>query len=234
VLAQLGDLDPGERGKRPAGPDELGPGGFGVATPAQSSQQPGPFAEQAALRPWRITPDGIRGRPGMGQGIPARPPPEVRPMAWRPPRTVLVGIGAIGDGRSSVTDRHRGGPFGRAQAKSRITERAPRAALRARAGDRRLEAGERLRVPARSCEGPRQAGKVTGRRFGPALAVGVAAIDVDEQARQRADVLVVVPNDLQERRRLPEPQELEVPRRDLPATDVRMAAEPQQHRLHCP
>jgi hypothetical protein len=87
-------------------------------------------------------------------------------------------------------------------------------------------------MPARAGVGPRQAGEVTCGRFGPALAVGVAAVDVDEQARQGADVLVVVPNHLEQRRRLPKPQELEVPRRDLPAADVRMPAQPKEHRLN--
>jgi hypothetical protein len=235
VLAQLGDLDPGERGERPAGRDQLGPGGFRIATPTEPPQQPGPLAEQAALRPWRVTPDGIRGRPGVGQGIASRPPPEVRPMAWRPPGTVVVGIRSIRDRWSEVADRQptaRSG--GWAKAVSRVREWRLRVALSARAGDRRLEAGECLLVPAGAGVGPRQAGEVTRRRFCPAVAVGVAAVDVDEQAREGADVLVVMADHLQQRCRLPEPQELEVARRDLPAPDVGVPAESQEHGLDGP
>ena len=89
-------------------------------------------------------------------------------------------------------------------------------------------------MPPRAGVGPCKAGKVTGRCFGPALAVGVAAVHVDKQASEGADVLVVVPNDFQQRGRLAEPQELEVPRRDLPAADVGMPTQPEEHRLHRP
>lgn len=110
MLAQLGDLDPGERGEGPAGPDQLRPGGFGVATPPESSQEAGSLAEQATLCPGRISSHRIWGGPGVGQGIAAGPATEVGPVTWRPPGTVVVGLRVIGHGRPGVSNE-RGSNF---------------------------------------------------------------------------------------------------------------------------
>ena len=80
-------------------------------------------------------------------------------------------------------------------------------------------------------ERPCQPGEVAGRRLAPSAAVGVAAIDVHEEASQRADILVVVVDDIEERGGLARPEELDVPARDLPAGDVAMPIEPEKHRL---
>ena len=129
VLAELGDLDPGQRGERPAGSDELGPGGFGIASPAEPPQQPGAFTKQAALRPWRVSSHGIRGRPRVGQGIAARSAPEIRPMAGRPPRPVVVRIRAIRHGGPDVADGQRTGRSGQAHAESWVGWRRRSVAL---------------------------------------------------------------------------------------------------------
>jgi hypothetical protein len=65
----------------------------------------------------------------------------------------------------------------------------------------------------------------------PALVVGVPAIHVDEQTRQRPNVLLVVADDVDERPGLAETQEVEVARWDLPAGDIAMATHAQQLRL---
>jgi hypothetical protein len=79
VLTKLGDLDPGEGREGPAGHDELYPGGFGITTPAEPPQEPGPLPEQAALGPRLVAPDGIRGGPGVGEGILTRTASEIGP-----------------------------------------------------------------------------------------------------------------------------------------------------------
>ena len=87
-------------------------------------------------------------------------------------------------------------------------------------------------MPAFAGERPRQAREVAGRRLMPALVVRVPAIDVHEKARERTHVLVVVADDVHERAGFAEPQEVQVPRRDLPAGHVPMPAEAEQLGLH--
>jgi hypothetical protein len=74
-------------------------------------------------------------------------------------------------------------------------------------------------------------GKVAGRCLPPAIGVGVAAIQVDEEATEGANVLVVVTDHVDERARLAPAQVVEVAARNLPAGDVRVAPQPQQLRL---
>jgi hypothetical protein len=229
VLPQLGHLDPRERGEGPAGCDELGPRGFCIAASIESSQQPRPLREETALRPGHVPSDRIRCGPGVGKGISTRAAAEIGPTPRRPPGTVVLGIRSANGGRPRVPNRRGPGRSG-----ALIAERYPGAQVRPRAGDRRLEACKGLLVPARARERSRQSGEVTCRGLGPALAVGVAAVDVDEQARERPDVLIVVPDHVEQRRRFPEPEELEVPRRDLPATDVRVPAQAKEHRFDGP
>jgi hypothetical protein len=87
-------------------------------------------------------------------------------------------------------------------------------------------------VAASAAECPSQPGQIPRRRIGPALPIRVIAVDMDEQASQRADVLVVVVDDFEERGRLAGPKELEIAARDLPAGDIGVAVEPEQDRLH--
>ena len=94
-----------------------------------------------------------------------------------------------------------------------------------------VQAAEGLLVPALAHVGTREAGQIARRRLGPAPAVRVAAVQVDDEPRQRAHVLVVVPNDVRERPGLAEAQVVEVARRDLPARDVRVASDAEQLRL---
>ena len=77
-------------------------------------------------------------------------------------------------------------------------------------------------------ESPREPGKVAGRSVTPLLAIGVATVDVDEQSRQRADVLVVVPNHVDERPRLTPAEVVEIPARDLPASNVCSPVQPEE------
>ena len=83
-------------------------------------------------------------------------------------------------------------------------------------------------MPALAGEGAREPGEISRRRFGPARAVGVLAVQVDEQSPERPDVLVVVPDDVDERPRLAPAQVVQIARRDLPAGDVTVAPEPEQ------
>ena len=46
-------------------------------------------------------------------------------------------------------------------------------------------------------------------RLVPTLGIGVAAVEVDQQPRQRSDVLVVVAHDLDQRTGLAEAEEVE-------------------------
>ena len=79
---------------------------------------------------------------------------------------------------------------------------------------------------------PSESGQVARVGMGPPLAVGKRAVEVDEQATQGADVLVVVSNDVDERARIAVDEEREIPLRDLPAGDIGVASHPQQGRFH--
>ena len=87
-------------------------------------------------------------------------------------------------------------------------------------------------MPALPRERPGQPREVAGRRLRPARVVGVSAVQVDEQPAERPHVLIVVPDDVEEGTRLAPAQEVQVARRDLPASDVAVPPQPQQLGLH--
>lgn len=91
-----------------------------------------------------------------------------------------------------------------------------------------VEAGERLGVSALPCECPRQAREVAGRDRRPARPIRVVPVEVGEEAGQRADVLVVVPDDIHELARLAVPEEAEIALGDLPAGDVGVPPDAEQ------
>jgi hypothetical protein len=80
-------------------------------------------------------------------------------------------------------------------------------------------------------EGAGEAGQVAWRRGPPAIAVGVLAIDVDEEAGKRPNVFVVVPDDVDQPARFTVAQEREVALRDLPAGNVGVPTHAQERRL---
>ena len=86
-------------------------------------------------------------------------------------------------------------------------------------------------MAALSREGSGEACQVPGWRLGPALAIGVLAVEMDQQSTERPNVFVVVPHHLEQRARLAPPQEVEVSGRDLPASDVAVATEPEELRF---
>jgi hypothetical protein len=163
MLPKLRDLDPGEGREGAAAGREVDPRGLGVAIAAQSTEEPRPLAEQAALGPRCVAPDRIDRRPRVDEGVAAGVAPEVGPAPGRPPRAVVIRIGPVRPARLSGADLDRERPL---------------------AGDRSLDARQRLGMAARAEEGAGQAGKVARGRLGPALAVGVAAIEVDEEAAE--------------------------------------------------
>jgi hypothetical protein len=89
-------------------------------------------------------------------------------------------------------------------------------------------------VAALALERPGKPREVARGRLPPPLAVGIALIDVDEQSRQRADVLIVVAHDVDERPRLAPAEVVEVAAGNLPAGDIRAPSQPEQLRLDRP
>jgi len=92
VLPELRNLDPGQRREGPAGRHEVGPGRLRIPAPTDTSEQPRPLTEQAALRPRRVPPNGIGRRPRVREGVAARPAAEIRTVACRPPRNGVFRI----------------------------------------------------------------------------------------------------------------------------------------------
>jgi hypothetical protein len=214
VLAQLRDLDPCQRADRPAIRREPDPRGLGIAVAAQPPQESRALGEHPRLGPWRVAPARLGRVPGPGDRIAAWPAAEVRRASRRPPRLV---VGA------RFADREPGA-LGREDEilAGWCSNRS------SRRGERRFEAAQRLLVTPLAGEGAGEAGKVSRRRLAPALGVGVAAVDVDEESGERSDVLVVVANDVDKRAGLAEAEVVEEARRDLPAGDVGVAAEAEQ------
>ena len=87
-------------------------------------------------------------------------------------------------------------------------------------------------MPPVAGECPSQAREIAGWRLVPPLSVRVAAIHMDKQPPERADILVVVAHDVDERPGLAESQVVEKAPRDLPAGYVAMPPQPEQLRLH--
>ena len=151
--------------------------------------------------------------------------PASAPGRYRPPKSA----GTCGDhhGASVIGTRAGGGAVGDV--------------LR-RDGCRRLEADleralvalERLGQPPGPGVGPGEAAEIPGRSPPAGLRGPVAVREQDQQARERADVLVVVPHDLDERLGRAATQESEIPAGDLPALDVAVPLQPQQPGLGRP
>jgi hypothetical protein len=95
-------------------------------------------------------------------------------------------------------------------------------------GEGRVQAGDRLVEPVRSPEGPGQPGQVPAVGTRPHCRVAEPLLEVDEEAAQRADVLVVVAHDGRKRLGRSAAEEAEVAPRDLPAVDVVMSDDAEQ------
>jgi hypothetical protein len=209
MLAGLRDLDPRQDREGAAAGREVEPCGLGVAMPAEPPQGPRPLGRDAGHRPWRIRARGICGPPRRWVRVSVGAAAVVGPGPRRPPRDGFIASG----------------PPARASA----------GRVRGRSGDRLeagLEAGQGLVLAAAARERPTEAREVTGRQAVPPRAIRVLAIDMTEESCQRANVLVVVANDVDERSRVAVPQEREVPLRDLPAGHVGVAADAEQRRFH--
>ena len=167
-------------------------------------------------------------RAGSTRRRPTRRPSRTGRGARRSP------VGRRGDHHGSSSGRDS-----RAASRTRSDAGSPysRPAMASRRPEPRPPARRRGSARASSCrpslgECPGQAREVARWRLAPALAVRVPAIDVYEETRERAHVLVVVADDVDQWPRLAEAQEVEVARRDLPAGDVAVAAQPEELRLH--
>jgi hypothetical protein len=110
-----------------------------------------------------------------------------------------------------------------------VDPRTPR--WRRLGGERRVKAVERLLVAALALERTGKAGEVARWRVPPSLAVGIAAIDVHQQSRQRAHVLIVVAHDVDQRPGLAPAEVIEISAGNLPARDVRAASKAEQLRF---
>ena len=94
-----------------------------------------------------------------------------------------------------------------------------------------LQAAQRLGEPPFAGERPGQPGQVTRGRGGSCRRVGEPRLEMGEEPAERADVLVVVPDDVGQRGGVAAAQELEVATGDLGAIDVTDAVEAEQLRL---
>ena len=80
-----------------------------------------------------------------------------------------------------------------------------------------VETGQRFTEPMLPRERTREAGQVAGRRLGPPIRIAEMYLEVDEESRQRAHVLVVVTDDLHQLVGNPASQESQVGTGSMPA-----------------
>ena len=158
-----------------------------------------------------------------------RPRPTPRPSRTDPgsPRSPGADAATTTARRPAATRAPRGGPVpapARRTHRSRVAGRwaMPQAPPPGSGAHRR--GGPRRRMRA-------QPGEIAGRRLVPARVVRVAAIHVDEEPRERTDVLVVVPDDVDESAPARRTAGSRGSVRDLPARDVAVPAHAQQLRL---
>ena len=207
VLAQLGELDPGTV----AGPAAASRGG--VPRPSASS---GSAESAEKMRPVRRDPLRVQGASKAAVRC-HRDGPWSRGRARRsrhvPPVTTTARWRAM-------ARRTAGGVVGRGHP-------SPRSARQ-----RLVEAGKRL-VQAPGPDDRRGQDPATSPigAFSRARRRGVSTVQQGDETRQRADVLVVVADDREQRLGRAAAQEAEVPTRDLPAVDVAVALrQPEQRR----
>jgi len=215
VLAQLCHLHPGEGSDCPARGSEREPRCLRVAVPAQASEDPRTLGEHPRLGPGRVATARIRGAPGVADGIAAGPATEVGGAPRRPPRFI------VGPGLTDGQARSLGGE------QIVFADRVHGGGLRLRS-KRRIEAAERRFVSTLLSKRTCQACEVAGWGLAPAGRVGIAAVDVNQEATQGSDVLVVVTDDVDQRPGLTEAQVVEIPRWNLPARHVRVAPKAEQ------
>jgi hypothetical protein len=171
MLAHLCDLDPGKRADRAAHGCQAEPCRLGVAEPAEPAEEKSAFGEHSGFGPGCVPAARFRRVPGIAGRVAAGPPAEVGRAPRRPPRFVIRARFADREARSlggeqlvfACTPPGRGG--------------RPRR-------QRGIDAVERRLVPALPGERTREPGEVAGRCVAPALHIGVAAIDVDEETRK--------------------------------------------------
>ena len=100
--------------------------------------------------------------------------------------------------------------------------------------ERRIEAVDGLLEPSLAAKGTGEAGEVAAGRPGPCKRIAEAVLDVDQQPRERADVLVVVAHHCGQGLGGAAAQEPEIATGDLPAVDIVVPDDAEQHPLDGP
>lgn len=216
VLPELGDLDPGHRREDAVAAGQPQPRSLRLGVAAEPPEQPGSLGHEAALGPGGIETRRLDGRPG-GVRRAAWTPAEVSWPPGRPPR-LIVGVHAV----SQVTHAPRR-PHPAGDRRGRLVRERLCCPV-----EGRVEAGQCLVQPRLPGERAGQAGEIADRCLGPSRRLRVSTIDVDEQSRQRANVLVVVAHHVDQSPGLAIAEELQVAAGDLPARDVRPPAQPEE------
>lgn len=238
MLTRLGHLDPRKDGQCALLGGELEPRGLRVLVAIQPPEQPGPLRRGPCDGPGRVAPEGIRGRPGVGPGVPVRAAAVVGPTPGGPPRVVVrqaarrfEAAGARCPRPAGANLGHPGGGFRVAGA---IGQRGRRPIAASESLEALLDAGERLHMASLPGERSGQTREVTRIDVPPPRSVRVRPIEVHQQATQGPDVLVVVADDIDQRARLAIGEEGEVPLGDLPAGDVAVPPDAKQGGLDGP
>jgi hypothetical protein len=204
MLAELGRLDRGDDGRPPRSAGDRVPGLERLADAAQPPQEVGTVDRDPLVVPWPTK--GLATVPADRHPTVLRRAAEVRSASRRPPW--LLGNWSLGRGRRGAAGLRSG--------RGRIRREG------------RVQAGDGLVEPMLPPEGPSEPGQVTARGMGSRRRVAESLIEVDEEAGERADVLVVMADDGRQGLSGPAAEEAEVPARDLPAVDVVVADETEQ------
>ena len=162
---------------------------------AEPPEQPSAFDPDPLLGPGGLETPGDERRPA-GR---ARRPADIRDPFRRPPGIQRVAVRIRRSGRIGPAPGRR---------RSRVLTECC------------IEAVHRFAEATVAGEGPRQTREIAARRRRAGDGIGVIEVDPAEQSRERADVLAVVPDDVDQRPRLTAAQEIEIQAGDLPAIDV--------------